>query len=148
MTVPMPEGYSLHAETPLAADYLRLRLETGLSPKSAEGAALGLPNTFHAVVVRHDDAVIGMGRVIGDAGLFFQVVDIAVDARHQGRGLGKAIVEALIDHLHATAPSGAYVSLMADGEAHKLYSQFGFEHTAPRSVGMAFVIRPIAQEDI
>ena len=35
-----------------------------------------------------------MGRVIGDGGLFFQVVDIAVEPAHQGRGLGKAIVAA------------------------------------------------------
>ncbi|WP_205618548.1 GNAT family N-acetyltransferase [Brevundimonas nasdae] len=81
-----------------------------------------------------------MGRIIGDGGLFFQVVDIAVQPAHQGRGLGKAIVAALVEHLRATAPKGAYVGLMADGEAHRLYAQYGFELTAPRSVGMAFVI--------
>jgi hypothetical protein len=29
---------------------------------------------------------------------------------------------------------------MADGEAHRLYARYGFELTAPRSVGMAFVV--------
>ena len=48
---------------------------------------------------------------------------------------------ALVDHLRATAPEGAHVSLMADGEAHRLYAQFGFALTAPRSVGMAFVVQ-------
>lgn len=136
----MTNDYSLHAETPSAADYLRLRIEAGLTPKTAEGAAAGLPNTVYAVVVRKSDAAVGMGRVIGDGGLFFQVVDIAVQPDHQGKGLGKAIVAALVGHLRATAPKGAYVSLMADGEAHRLYAQYGFELTAPRSVGMAFVL--------
>jgi len=81
-----------------------------------------------------------MGRVIGDGGLFFQIVDIAVLPEHQGQGLGKAIVRMLVEHLRAAAPKGAYVSLIADGEAHRLYSQYGFELTAPRSVGMAFVV--------
>lgn len=54
--------------------------------------------------------------------------------------LGKAIVAAQVDHLRATVSKGAYVSLMADGEAHRLYAQYGFELTAPRSLGMAFVI--------
>ena len=136
----MTDDYNLHVETPSAADYLRLRIDAGLTPKTAEGAAAGLPNTVHAVVIRKADRVVGMGRVIGDGGLFFQVVDIAVEPAHQGRGLGKAIVAALVENLRATAPKGAYVSLMADGEAHRLYAQYGFELTAPRPVGMAFIV--------
>ena len=93
------------------------------------------------MVVRKDGVAVGMGRVIGDGGLFFQVVDIAVDPAHQGRGLGKIIVGTLVAHLRSSAPAGAYVSLMADGEAFRLYAQFGFELTAPASVGMAFKIR-------
>lgn len=135
------DGYSLHAETPLAADYLRLRIEAGLTPKTAEGAAAGLPNTVFAVVIRRHGEVVGMGRVIGDGGLFFQIVDIAVLPEHQARGLGKQIVGALVDHIRKHAPAGAYVSLIADGDAHHLYARFGFEPTAPRSVGMAFVVK-------
>ena len=113
----MDESYTLTAEVPLAEDYLRLRIVTGLSPKSAEGAAIGLPNTLFGVVVRHDGRVVGMGRAIGDGGLMLQVTDIAVEPEHQGRGLGKAIVGAIIEHLKRTVPDGAYVSLIADGEA-------------------------------
>ena len=43
--------------------------------------------------------------------------------------------------LEETLPDGAYVSLIADGDAHRLYSQFGFEPTAPHSIGMAHFIR-------
>ena len=136
----MTDDYGLTAETPAAGDYLRLRVAAGLTPKTPEGATAGLPNTVFAVVVRRDGEVVGMGRVIGDGGLFFQIVDIAVLPEHQGQGLGKAIVRMLVEHLRATVPKGAYVSLIADGEGHRLYSQYGFELTAPRSVGMAFVV--------
>jgi len=78
-----------------------------------------------------------MGRVIGDGGLFFQIVDIAVDPAHQGRGLGKAIVAALVARVRRDAPASAYVSQIADGEAQRLYAQFGFVATAPESIGMA-----------
>lgn len=135
----MHEGYTLTEATPAADDYLRLRIVAGLTPKTAEAAAAGLPNTFFAVVIRHDAKTIGMGRLIGDGGLFFQVVDIAVEPEHQGRGLGKAIVAALMAHLHRVAP-GAYVSLIADGDAQHLYAQYGFLPTAPKSVGMGMVI--------
>ena len=136
----MPDGYELAAETPPAEDYLRLRVAAGLSRKSPEGAAIGLANSWHAVVVRHGGEVVGMGRVVGDGGLFFMVVDIAVEPAHQGRGLGKAIMAALVERLRAAAPSRAHVALIADGEAHRLYAQYGFTLTAPGGVGMQMVI--------
>lgn len=135
-----PDGYELAAETPPAEDYLRLRVAAGLSRKSPAGAVIGLANSWHAVVVRHGGEIVGMGRVIGDGGLFFMVVDIAVEPAHQGRGLGKAIMAALVERLRAAAPSRAHVVLIADGEAHRLYAQYGFTLTAPGGVGMQMVI--------
>ncbi|CAN7308031.1 GNAT family N-acetyltransferase [Brevundimonas sp. LjRoot202] len=136
----IPDGYLLKAETPSDEEYLRLRVAAGLSRKSPEGAAIGLANTWHAVVVRRDGQAVGMGRVIGDGGLFFMVVDIAVEPAHQGRGLGKAIMAALVERLREAAPSRAHVALIADGEAHRLYAQYGFTLTAPGGVGMQMVI--------
>lgn len=37
--------------------------------------------------------------MIGDGGLFYQVADIAVEPAHQRRGLGKAIVGKVVEHL-------------------------------------------------
>jgi GNAT superfamily N-acetyltransferase len=137
----MEARYHLTVGVPSVEDYCRLRVSTGLSPKSAEAAAAGLPNTLFGVLVLKEDKVIGMGRVVGDNGLFYQVVDIAVEPEHQRRGLGKAIVGKIVDHLKRSAPSGAHVSLIADGTAHHLYAQFGFKPTAPDSIGMALTIK-------
>jgi GNAT superfamily N-acetyltransferase len=128
---------TLHA-TPDAATYQRLRAASGLSAKSAEAAARGLPNTLFAVQVLQGGEPVGMGRVIGDGGTAFQVVDIAVLPAHQGRGLGKRIMAEIADWLAAHVPPGGYVSLLADTPADALYAQFGFVHTAPRTVGMAW----------
>lgn len=137
----MHEAYRLIARTPSLDDYLRLRVAAGLSPRSAGAAAAGLPNTIIGIVVEKDERTVGMGRVIGDGGLFFQIVDIAVEPAHQGQGLGKAIVGALVEGLRQVAPAEAYVSLIADGEANRLYAQYGFEPTAPASIGMAMWLR-------
>jgi ribosomal protein S18 acetylase RimI-like enzyme len=79
-----------------------------------------------------------MGRLIGDGGCFFQIVDIAVDPRHQGKGLGKAIMSRLMAYVTEALPSSAYVSLIADVPANRLYEQYGFKETAPASLGMAY----------
>ena len=78
-----------------------------------------------------------MGRIVGDGGCFFQIVDMAIRPEYQGQGIGYGIMERLMRRLHDDAPKSAYVSLIADGDASKLYSKFGFEFTAPVSAGMA-----------
>ena len=133
----LADGYSLHRGTPDVADYRRLRDICGLTPRSAAAAEAGLPNTMFGVVIHHDGRAVGMGRVVGDGALMLQIVDIAVDPDHQGRGLGKAVMRALMDHIAATMPAEAYVSLIADGEAHKLYAGFGFAPVGPYAMGMA-----------
>ena len=133
----MPDGYALAERIPSVEDYLRLRTIAGMGKKSAEAAAAGLPHTLHAVVIEKDGQAVGMGRLVGDGALFLQVVDIAVDPAHQGLGLGKAVMAALTDWMERHALPGTYVSLIADGEAKRLYAQYGFTETAPKSVGMA-----------
>ena len=128
--------------------YRELRERAGLTPVTAEAARRGLPNTIVGVIaVSVDDdgdqespadptgQVVGMGRIVGDDGCFYQVVDVAVDPGHQGQGIGTQIMEALVDWLAANATGSAYVSLVADVEG--FYQRFGFEPVGPDSVGMA-----------
>lgn len=129
--------YVLVERIPTVREYCDLRRLVGLSAKTEEAAAAGLPNTRYAVVLEHEGVAIGMGRVIGDGGTAFQVTDIAVLPEHRGQGLGKRIVAALVDWLRANAPKSAYVSLIADGPAKDLYAQYGFKPTTEHgSIGM------------
>lgn len=134
--------YSLLFEPPEIDTYMALRHETGMNSRSAEGAARGLPNSLFAVQVIYDSETVGMGRVVGDGGCFYQVVDIAVKPAHQGRGLGKRIMSEIRAYILENAPANAFVSLLADGEAHRLYAQFGFEPTSPHAIGMAWYPHP------
>ena len=133
----MSTPYTTVLAIPDAATYCHLRSASGLSPKTAEAAARGLPNSLFAVQVLQGDEIVGMGRIIGDGGCFYQVVDIAVLPAHQGRGLGKLIMREIMRYIEEQVPASAYVSLIADGQAQNLYAKFGFTHTAPKSVGMA-----------
>ena len=134
--------YELITGTPSVDDYRRLRRVAGLSEKTQAAAEAGLPNTWFAVTIRHEGQVVGMGRVIGDGGTAFQIVDIAVEPDHQGKGLGKRIMAALVEHIHANAPATAYISLIANGDARHLYAKFGFEPVMPASIGMALWLAP------
>ncbi len=133
------DGIVLVERFPDAEDYVRLRSAAGMDPKTLEAARRGLPNTLYGVQLRRGDQVVGMGRVIGDNGCFFVVVDIAVIPELHGRGLGKRIMAALDAWLTTNVPASAYVSLGADGDAKYLYEKFGFVDTTPDTVNMEYI---------
>lgn len=134
----LPEGYRLVRDAPAIEDYLLLRERSGLTPRTREQAAAALPGSWAACHVVHEPTgrAVAMGRLLGDGGWYFHVVDMAVLPEHQRRGLGAGILTALLGSIRDRAPAGAYVNLLADAPGRRLYARHGFTDTAPRSVGM------------
>ncbi len=134
----LPPGYTLADGVPSVEEYRHLRRATGLSERSAASATAGLAGTWAGVVVRDEHgAAVGVGRVIGDGGCFFQIEDMAVLPEHQRRGIGDAILTRLLERLRAEAPADAWITLFADPPGRRLYARHGFVPTEPGSVGMA-----------
>lgn len=137
------DAYTISHTKPTVETYISLRASTGLTPKTTHAATIGLANTLFAVQAAPSsspDTIIGMGRIIGDGGCFFDVVDIAVLPPHQGKGVGKMIMKELKEWMDKNVPESGTVLLFADGPAKHLYKKFGFVETVglPTScVGMA-----------
>ncbi|BBK27428.1 GNAT family N-acetyltransferase [Staphylococcus arlettae] len=123
-------------EPPTVETYRRLRKDSGMSEKTIQAAEQGLGNACFDVVIYDDGYGFAMGRVIGDGGTAFQIIDVAVDPKYQGLGYGKMVLTHIMDYIEAIAVPSSYVSLIADYPADKLYKQFGFESTEPNSGGM------------
>jgi ribosomal protein S18 acetylase RimI-like enzyme len=128
--------FNVSYKPPTPSDYINLRLEAGMSGKSQKAAEIGLKNSLFSVTVYDESTLVAMGRLIGDGGAFFQIVDIAVKPAYQGKGLGKLVLKELMEYLDQHTYEGSYVSLIADAPANKLYEQFGFDYTFPDSYGM------------
>ena len=135
----LPDVYRLISTAPAVSDHVMLRERAGLSPMGPRQAEAALRGSWTACHVVHEPSgeTVAMGRIIGDGGCFFQVVDMAVLPQHQRRGLGDAVLAHLLDRIRAQAPAGAYVSLLADPPGRRLYTKHGFRETAPSSIGMA-----------
>ncbi len=128
---------TVHHKVPSVQTYLGLRKAGGMGSYSEEAARIGLANSMFSVVLELDGEPIGMGRLVGDGGCFVQVTDIVVDPEHHGKGHGRQIMDELIAYLKANVPETAYISLLADVPANRLYEKYGFRETAPATVGMA-----------
>ncbi|QEV99579.1 GNAT family N-acetyltransferase [Microbacterium caowuchunii] len=133
----LPDRYELICGAPDVDAYLRLRADAGLSPKTAEQGAAAITGTWFFCHVRERTTgrVVAMGRVIGDGGWYFHIADIATHPEHQGAGLGRMVLDALIERIRAVAPPDPYITLIADPPGRRLYEKTGFVDTDP-SVGM------------
>jgi ribosomal protein S18 acetylase RimI-like enzyme len=118
-------------------DFLRLRKITGLTPRPKDAAVKALPRSLYGVHIIINEIVIGMGRVVGDGALNFDIVDVAVAPEFQSRGYGRIIMENIMNFLDREAPLGSYITLMAD--VPELYAKFGFKLVGPESEGMYIV---------
>ncbi|MEL6644444.1 MAG: GNAT family N-acetyltransferase [Pseudomonadota bacterium] len=113
---------------PSIAEFRGLRVAAGLSDFGEEATRISLSNSQHGVWLRDTGTLIAMGRLIGDGGAFAQVTDIAVHPNWQRQGLGHRIMTELMAWADANLPTGAYISLIADAGAERLYERHGFTH--------------------
>ncbi|KKZ64662.1 hypothetical protein EMCG_09425 [[Emmonsia] crescens] len=139
---PIHPDYHLRDGYPSVPEYVKLRSTPNLTPKNAEQGTLAISGSWFGCCVVHTETntSVGMGRIVGDGGWYFHIVDMVVATEHQRKGLGDAILARLMERIREVAPPGAWVSLMADPPGRKLYAKHGFEDTAPHSVGMAILL--------
>ncbi|TIQ36862.1 MAG: GNAT family N-acetyltransferase [Mesorhizobium sp.] len=71
-----------------------------------------------------DGKQVGFARAITDYTVFAYLADIIIWPEHRGRGIGKRLVQALLDHPEVKTVS--HWSLTTS-DAHSLYQKFGFE---------------------
>lgn len=134
----VPGGFALSDEPPTLAEYVALRPAAGLSPITEEQGAPALTASWAWATVREEATgeLLAMGRVLGDGGWYFHVADMATRPDRQRRGLGRAVLDRLLERIRAEAPPNPYITLMADEPGRPLYRALGFVETAPESLGM------------
>lgn len=75
----------------------------------------------------HKNIQVGFARAVTDYTTFAYLADVYVLEEHQGNGLGKRLVAAVLNHSDL---QGLRRMLLATADAHGLYRQFGFSSLA------------------
>ena len=120
-------SYQIEERTPTLAEYQALCTAVGWeSVINFEVAQRALDRSLYGIVVLSEGEAVGMGRIVGDGAIFFYLQDIAVIPSHQGRGVGRLILDKLIAYLQANAPEQAFIGLFAANGTTSFYERFGF----------------------
>lgn len=122
--------------SPSVEEYISLRLRTGMGIKDLSKTDIALKNSLFIVSLWDECKLIGFGRIVGDKGTTYIISDVMVDPDYQHNGLGKVIMGEIDSYLDKHTDEHAYVCLIANKPADKLYYQFGFDYVSPKSCGM------------
>ena len=118
-----------------AEDFLRLKVATGFIERPLQQVETALENGLFNVSAICDGKVVGMGRLVGDGAMYWYLQEIVVLPEYQGKGIGKSIVNRLIEYIKSTAIPGTIIDigLTAVKGKEPFYEKFSF---SIRSTGM------------
>lgn len=121
-------GFELVDNALSAEDFIRLKVAAGFMDRPLEQVEKALANGLFRVSAICDGKVVGMGRLVGDGAMYWYLQEIIVLPEYQGMGIGKAIVNRLLDYIQNTAISGTKISigLTAVKGKEPFYEKFGF----------------------
>ena len=111
-----------------AEDFIRLKVATGFIERPLPQVEKALQNGLFNVSAICDGKVVGMGRLVGDGAMYWYLQEIIVLPEYQGKGIGKSIVNRLIEYIKDTAIPGTIidVGLSAVKGKEPFYEKFGF----------------------
>ena len=109
-------------------EYMEMRRLVEWSAFPLEQAAEGLKNTFILICFRVDGKPVALGRAVSDRGYVVYIADVIVIPEYQGNGLGRKIMESLMEQIKASMKPGyrIMITLMAAQGKEKFYNKFGF----------------------
>lgn len=128
--------YTVIERLPTPSEYQKLRELVGWGKIGIKGINIGLRNSLFSICVMSQWEVIGCARVIGDGGMYFYIQDIIVIPEFQGKGVGKLIMDRVMDFLNTNAYTGSFVGLMAAPGTVKFYEKYGFKERPIDGSGM------------
>jgi len=136
-------NYKIHERIPSVSEHQFLWESVGWGRINTEMSKGSLSNSLYGVVVTVDGEPVGMGRIVGDGYMFFYIQDVAILPTYQGLGLGKVIINCLIEYIKLRRLENgiAFIGLFASDGNDTFYEKFGFKNHSPHMTGMFTVLK-------
>jgi len=133
--------YEIKSDIPTLEEYKYLCDSVGWTNyMNFEVVEISLQNSIYCITVQDNNQIIGMGRIVGDGAIYFYIQDIVVHPEYQKNGIGKKIMNTLVEYLNQNAPDKAFIGLFASQGKTSFYEKYDFKDYSPNMTGMFTVI--------
>lgn len=132
--------YTLLERLPTPQEYNNLRQAVGWRTHREDAIAKGLPNTLYCICAYVDGELVGMARIVGDAGLAYYIQDVIVIPTYQRQGIGTQIMDKIMLYLRDAIDQKATVGLQAARGKEAFYEKYGFARLPNENRGAGMTI--------
>lgn len=135
-------------ENKLTVDRLNdLRESVGWMRLDSKQLQVSLENTLYSIEIIKDNKTVAAGRVIGDGAFYLSIVDVIVHPDYQNQGLGKSIVNYLIEKIKKNMEKNDYqrctINIVAAANKKGFYEKLGFIDIQEENTGTGMQLRLI-----
>jgi ribosomal protein S18 acetylase RimI-like enzyme len=134
------EEIILAEEYPTPEEYVELRKMVGWSIPDRTAIAPSLRNSHCGICARAQGKIVGMARIIGDGGMVYYIQDVIVDPSRQGQGIGKRLMDRVMEYIRRHAVEHTIVGLMAASGKEEFYERYGFTRRPSDKFGAGMTI--------
>ncbi|MCP3922940.1 MAG: GNAT family N-acetyltransferase [Desulfobacterales bacterium] len=127
--------------SPTISEYKKLRSSVGWWPTDEKAIEVALDKSLFSVVATEKNNTVGIGRIVGDGGLYYYIQDLIVHPELQKNGIGKQLMEELMSFIKSNAKPGSFIGLMSAKGMSKYYESYGFKARDADGPGMFKVIK-------
>lgn len=108
--------------------YLELRKSVNWKELSEEQADTALKRSLFIICAYDEDKPVGMGRIVGDGVVIDYIQDLIVRPEYQKSGVGRLIIERLIEYVKSTRLEDTEIMLclMCAKGREEFYKKFNF----------------------
>ena len=107
-------------------DYCRLRKSVDFYDIPEEHVKHALDRSDFVTAASVDDITVGMARIIED-GTQVLVMDVVVDPKYQGNGIGRGLMEQIRNYIESTDYDRMIVNLITDETKTAFYEKLGYQ---------------------
>ncbi len=111
-----------------AEEYLAIEGQMGDPMTTKEQAERAVANQLFAVTAVKDGQIVGIARLLGDGAIYWYINDVWVLPEYQGKGIGRHMVNRLVEYVKESGLPGTSESLclMCAKDKEGFYEKLGF----------------------
>ena len=119
-------NYQIVEKLPTPEEYNQLRQSVGWGIYERDVIEQALPKSLYFVCAVNNGEIIGMARIIGDAGIAYYIQDVIVKPDYQRQGIGTQMMDKIMEYLRFHANNNSVIGLMAAKGKEAFYTPYGF----------------------
>lgn len=127
--------YEILEKIPSTEEYNQLRKSVGWGTYECCVIDRALRNSLNILCVFVDGEIAGMVRIIGDDGLVFYIQDLIIKPVYQRKGIGKALMNKVMEYIRTHASQNSIIGLMAAKGKEQFYESYGFVNRPTDKLG-------------